>query len=363
MFSSSTYAKRRAALAQQFSSGYGLILGNSEAPRNYKDNVYPFRQDSSFLYYFGHAVADMAGLFDFETGRSYLIGNPITLDHIIWMGDQPSLDELSTQVGADGWKTFAQLEDLLKGQASIHMLPPYRAENENTLKKLTGRSVIEPSVPFIKAVIAQRVIKSAEEITEMEKAVDVSADMHIAAMQAGRAGVTEAYLAGLIEGIALQSGGKLAYNAILTINGHILHNHDHSHTVQNGQLVLGDFGAETALTYAGDITRTFPVSGQFTDQQKAIYQLVLDAQMQTIEAIKPGIENKTLHLMAAKTIASGLKDLGIMQGDVDDAVAAGAHALFFQRCSAFSVTLVLGTVVNERIRKLSTVLLRATTFV
>jgi Xaa-Pro aminopeptidase len=215
----------------------------------------------------------------------------------------------------------------------IHYLPPYRGEQTLQLSRLLDKpaeKVVEGvSVPLIEAVVRQRMVKSEAEIQEIERAVDISGEMHLAAMRQARVGMTEAQLAGLVEGIAVAGGGHLAYPVILTINGHVLHNHQHHHILQEGQMVLGDFGAETANGYAGDITRTFPVSRKFSAQQREIYQLVLQTEMNAIEACRPGLQYKEVHLLAALQIAEGLKDLGLMQGDMAEAVAQGAHALFF----------------------------------
>lgn len=337
MFAPATYRSRRAKLMQDLGSGVILLPGNEEAPMNYTDNVYHFRQDSSFLYFAGIELPHLVLVMDAEAGESILFGVELTIDDIVWMGPQPTLQELAAKTGIDRVLPYDQLAGWLNDQKSkgrsIHYLPPYRGEQILQLSRWLGLppdSIRQhASEPLILSIVGQRMIKSAEELAEIEQAVNITGNMHLAAMRQARAGQTEAHLAGLVEGIAVGGGGHLAYSVILTINGHVLHNHQHHNILREGQLVLGDFGAETASRYAGDITRTFPVSAAFTPQQRDIYQLVLQTEMDAIEACRPGITYREVHLKAARQIAQGLKDLGLMQGDADEAVAAGAHALFF----------------------------------
>jgi Xaa-Pro aminopeptidase len=337
MFKKEIYLQRRKGLQEQLDSGLVVLLGNEESPMNYKDNTYHFRQDSNFLYYVGIDQAHLAVVIDIDEGQTILYGDELTIDHIVWMGPQPSLQELAGRSGIGSVTGYGQLAEKLKAAKdfgrTIHYLPPYRGEEIIKLHQWLNASVDEvqgdASEDLIRAVIAQRAIKTAEEVAELEKAVTISGAMHVAAMKAARAGKKEAELAGIIEGIAIGAGGRLSFPAILTVNGQTLHNHYHGNTLQEGQLVLGDFGAENAMHYAGDITRTYPVANQFTIQQKEIYTIVLKALNDSIEACKPGVPYQQIHLGAAKIIASGLKDLGLMTGDVEEAAAAGAHALFF----------------------------------
>lgn len=337
MFSKQTYTERRQVLIQSIEKGILLFLGNNESPRNYTDNTYPFRQDSNFLYFFGIDRANLAATIDVESGESILFGDELTLDHIVWMGPQASIADQAASIGVGQTAALNNLSDYLsKAQQQnrpIHFLPPYRAENKIFLSTLLKTSIkaIEQgaSIPFVKAVIALASIKTLEEIQELEKAVTISGKMHVAAMKMAKPGIREAELAGAIEGIALAEGGGLAYPAILTVNGQTLHNHYHGNDLKSGQLVLGDFGAETEMRYSGDITRTFPVDPAFTNQQKEIYSIVLDMMEASFGALKPGVRYLDVHLLAAKTMATQLKELGLMQGDVEEAVAAGAYALFF----------------------------------
>lgn len=337
MFGKDTYLQRRQSLMKGLNDGLILLMGNEESSKNYKDNTYRFRQDSNFLYYLGWDRPHLAAVLDTNTGQTTLYGDDLTIDHIVWMGPHATMREMAERVGVEHTAAYDALSGVLaeakKQGRPIHYLPPYRAEN---LLKLSGwlelpTAAVEKgaSVSLVKQVVAQASIKTAEELVEIEKAVTITGQMHVAAMRSARPGINEAELAGIVEGIAIGAGGDTAYPVILTVNGQTLHNHYHGNTLQSGQLVLGDFGAETAMHYAGDITRTFPVDKTFTSKQKHIYQLVLQAEMAAIEALKPGVPYRDIHLLAARIIADGLKDLGLMQGDMEAAVAEGAHALFF----------------------------------
>ncbi len=337
MFGTQTYVQRRKKLLSQVDSGLLLFLGNNDVGMNYKANTYHFRQDSNFLYFFGIDQAGLAAVIDLDEGTETIFGNDLSLDDIVWMGPQPTLAELSSQVGVANVKPSSDLSEVIKKAnkdgRKVHYLPPYRYDNMFKLNDMLGIAIGElkqnASVDFIKAVVAQRSYKSAEEVVELEKAVATTGAMHLAAMRAAKEGQTEANLAGIVEGISVSMGGGLSYPVILTINGQTLHNHYHGNTLTKGKLVLGDFGAETAMRYAGDLTRTFPVDNKFTQKQKDIYEIVLKAEVDAIAALKPGIPYQQIHLDAAKILAEGLKSLGLMKGDIDEAVAQGAHAMFF----------------------------------
>ncbi len=337
MFTKDTYVQRRNILKEKVGSGLILLMGNDYSPMNYEDNIYHFRQDSSFLYYLGIDVAHVAAIIDVDENKTILFGNDLSVEYIVWMGVQPTMRELADKSGIEECQNYNNISTYLKSAKSkgqeIHFLPPYRAENmlkmEDWLDTRVKDLKSNISQKLIKAIIAQRSIKSAQELVQMENAVAITKEMHVAAMRAAKAGRKEHDLAGIAQGIAKGCGGELAYPIIMTVNGQTLHNHYHGNTLQDGQLVLGDFGAENGMHYAGDITRTFPVAKTFTQKQKEIYQLVLDAEENAIQALKPGIAYKTIHLQAAKDIAEGLKSLGLMKGDIDEAVTEGAHALFF----------------------------------
>lgn len=337
MFGPTIYQQRRKALLSRLDQGIVLLLGNEESPKNYHDNTYRFRQDSNFLYFLGLDKPHLAAILDIDAGTTTLYGTDPDINHVIWMGDLPSLAEMASSTAAEASAAFSglpqALEEARKAGREIHFLPPYRGDNKIRLHQWLQIPLAElgaaASVPLIQAVVELASSKSAEEIKEMEKAVNITRLMHHAAMQQARSGMKEAELAGLIEGIALSHEGDVAYPVILTVNGQILHNHYHGNVLKEGQLVLVDAGAETVNRYAGDITRTFPVSSQFTAQQKEIYEIVLKAEQDSIAMSTVGTPYRDVHLSAAKIIASGLSELGIMKGDLDEAVALGAHALFF----------------------------------
>lgn len=337
MFKKEVYWQRRERLHGLVDGGILLFPGNNESAMNYKSNTYHYRQDSSFLYFFGISQPGLAGVCDLDSGEDILYGDDLTIDDIIWMGEHPEMKELAARIGLERTKSYSELsKDLQKAVAEgrkVHILPPYRGDQVLHLAELLNCTVGEVdgfvSEEFIKAVVALRNIKDEFEIAEIEKAVDVAHIMHTTAMKMGFPGNFERELAGAIEGIALSHGGPVSFPIILSMDGQTLHNHDHSQELVEGRLVVTDAGAETAMRYASDITRTFPVGGKFSEKQRSIYDIVLKANMEAIEHTRPGVRNLDLHLGAAKTIASGLKDLGILKGSVDDIVAAGAHALFF----------------------------------
>ena len=335
MFETSVYKNRRARLKEKVKSGLVLILGNGEAPANYTDNTYKFRQDSSFLYFFGLNQPGFAGVIDIDSGDEYLFGNDVDMDDIIWMGPQPSVKDMAARAGVSKTAPFARLADCMKTAISqgrrIHFLPPYRFRNMLLLEELLG---IRPalvknyaSLELIKAVVDLRSVKEPCEIEEITKACNIGYEMHTAAMRNCKPGVKEQYIAGLIEGIAASYGSMVSFPVILSQNGETLHNHDHSQILQEGRMMLTDAGAEESH-YCSDFTRTVPVGGKFLTRQKEVYNIVLAANNKAIEIAKPGVTYQYVHLEVCKVLAQGLKDLGLMKGDVNEAVAAGAHALF-----------------------------------
>jgi Xaa-Pro aminopeptidase len=346
MFSANTYVQRRQKLAASLAKGMAaqvevqdlaaqdvapllFLPGNHDAPMNYTDNIYPFRQDSNFRYFAGHNMPGLALTIDVATGESRLWGNDISIDHIVWMGEQPSVAELADRIGAKRGGTRQELSDLLKQRASsVHFLPPYREERRTYLREHLGPNAT-PSEALIRGVIALRSVKSEEELAEMDKAVATSMKMHRAAQEFAAPGMLEAEVAGLIEGIAIQANGRLSYPAIVTRNGQILHNHYHGNVLEKGDLLLIDAGAESDTGYAGDITRTFSVGAPMTNQQQEIYNIVDQAKTDAIAALRPGITYREVHDLSSTIIARGLTELGLMKGDPEQAVAVGAHTLFF----------------------------------
>lgn len=336
MFKDTVYKERRAKLKSLVKSGLVILPGNTEAAFNYPSNTYKFRQDSSFLYFFGLDHPNLAGVIDIDQNKDIIFGNDVDMDDIIWMGPQPTLTEQAVQVGVSNTLAFNKIETYLKEAIKkgrkVHFLPPYRGETKFQLENWLGihHEQLENYVSeeLIKAVVKLRLIKSEEEIAEIEKAVNITREMHITAMKMAHPGVYEREIAGAIEGIALAHGGQVSFPIILSINGQTLHNHYHGNLLEKGRMMVTDAGAETEMHYAGDITRTVPVGGTFDQRQKDIYQIVLDANTAVTKNIKADITYKSMHLLASKIIAQGLKDLDLMKGDVEEAVKQGAHALF-----------------------------------
>ncbi len=336
MFKSEVYIQRRERLHGLMKSGLALFTGNVESPMNYPANAYHFRQDSDFLYYFGLDLPGLTGLMDFDSGKDSIFGNDVDMDDIIWMGPQPTIRELSAKCGITNSAPVSTLEGIIKEAISkkrvVHFLPPYRAETKMTLGALLKENPCQmktmASAGLIAAVVSMRSIKEKIEIEEIEKALSIAFEMHTTAMKMCKPGTKEQDIFGVIEGIALAKGGGTAFPIILSINGQTLHNHNHGNILQKGRMMVTDAGAETNTHYASDITRTTPVGGRFSRQQKDIYEVVLRANTESVKSARPGMSNLDLHLNACKIMVSSLKDLGLMTGDTDEAVAAGAHALF-----------------------------------
>lgn len=337
MFEKEVYVNRRNKLKKLINKGIALFAANQDAAFNYPANTYHFRQDSHFSYFFGLNHPGFIGLIDFESGAEILFGNDFDIDDIIWMGPQPALSEQAAKVGISETYPYSKIADYIsKAKSSgrtIHYLPPYRGEMMMELGRLLGILPHEvkanASIDLIKAVVQLKEIKESIEIIEIEKAVDTAWLMHTTAMKMAKPGMNEREIAGTIEGIALAHGGPVSFPIILSINGQTLHNHYHGNELKEGRMLVVDTGTETTTLYSSDITRTIPVGGKFNQRQKEIYEIVLKAEMDTIAATKPGIEYREMHLMAARILTEGLKSLGLMKGHVDEAVAAGAHTLFF----------------------------------
>jgi len=337
VFPSHIYERRRDALTSQFDDGLLLFLGNNESPMNYPDNCYPFRQDSSFLYYFGLDQPELAAIIDLDQGSTVVYGDELTIDDIVWMGHLPTIAQRSARVGVSHTRPRAELESAVAGAARsgrrLRFLPPYRADNTLLLSSMIGVSPADiadrASMTFVQAVIDQRNTKSDEEVLELERAVTTSVEMHIAAMRMARPGMREADIAAEVERVALAAGGGVSFPVIATVRGQTLHNHFHGNTLVEGDLFLLDAGAQTAMRYAGDLSSTFPVSPTFTDRQRTIYEIQLRSYTAAVEMLAPGVAFRDIHFAASRVIAEGMKDLGLMRGNLDDALHAGAHAMFF----------------------------------
>ena len=339
MFSESTYINRRNKLKETLKNGILLFIGNEESSMNYEDNQYHFRQDSSFIYYFGFLhTAGVSAIIDLDEGTEFIFGDELTIDSIVWTGPQVTIKEQAARVGINDTLPTNKLKDYLlqaqnKGR-KIHYLPPYRPEHK---LKLYNWLNIEPSqlnnnvsVEFVKAVVNQRNYKSAEEIEQIDLATTISYKMHVAGMQAAKEGIKEYEIMSVVYKTALENGCNLSFPIICTVHGETLHNHYYGNTLNNGNMLLIDAGAELPNGYCGDISSTMPVSGKYTAQQKIIYDIVASAHKAAVEALKPGIAFRDIYYLACRTIVEGMKSIGLMKGDSGEAVAAGAHALFFQ---------------------------------
>lgn len=337
MFSAATYTGRRNSLKSKGLSGIAIFPGNNESPMNYADNTYHFRQDSNFLYFFGLDFPGLAAVIDFDNGDEIIFGDDATIADIIWVGPQISLKEKAVKAGISKTAPYSEfagfVENAGKQGRPVHFLPPYRGDNKILIHELLGipTSLVteKASLPLIKAIVSLRSVKDAGEISEIEKACAVGYQMHVTAMKMAHPGEWEQRIAGTIEGIAMSGGGMTAFPIILSQNGETLHNHNHAQYLEKGRLMITDAGAESALHYANDFTRTTPVGGKFTTKQREIYEIVLAANNKATSLVKPGDTYLSVHLEVAKVIASGLKNLGLMKGDVDEAVKNGAHAMFF----------------------------------
>ena len=337
LFSKQTYIDRRTILRQRVGSGLIVLFGNNESPVNYPSNGYKFRQDSSFLYYFGLQRDGLVGVIDADSGDEWLVGDDIDIEDIVWFGSVDSVADMAEQTGCAKSAPMSRLESLFRDAQDsgreIHFLPPYRHDQMIKLMDLTG---IHPrdqrahaSLKLIQAVVDQRIVKSAEEIDEIERACAIGYEMHTTAMRMCRPGVTEQEIAGRISGIAASKGCIVSFPSILSMHGEIMHGYPSPRPLEAGRLMLCDCGAETNENYCSDNTRTTPISGRFDSRQRDIYQIVVDAHDRAFEFARPDVKWWDVHFAAARVITEGLKELGLMKGDTDDALATGAHAMFF----------------------------------
>lgn len=325
MFPAATYHSRRQRLKKSLADcGLILLLGNDESPRNFPHNTYPFRQDSSFLYFFGIDQPGLAAIIDTDSGEEILFGNEAGPDDMVWTGPLPPLAETAARCGITTTRPARALAEALDRGRPIHCLPPYRREHRDRIP-----AGLAPSLDLIRAVVEQRAVKSAEEIRQIEIALEVSHAVHTAAMRLTAPQRKEFEIVAEIEGLAHRLGAANSFPTIFSRRGEVLHNPFHHHTLEEGDIVVHDSGAESPLHYASDITRTIPVSGKFDSRQRDIYSIVLESQQAAIDALSPGTPFRDLHAISARVILAGLAELGIVKGDIDAALAADAHTLFF----------------------------------
>ena len=337
MFSKETYISRRAELKKLVGEGVILLFGNNESPCNYPANAYyPFRQDSTFLYYFGQKRDGLVGVIDIDNDKETLIGDDIDIEDIVWYGSVDCVKDLAAQVGVRQSAPMSMLKDICdKAQATkrpIHFLPPYRHDIKIQLMDLLG---IHPnqqkqaaSMPLIQAVVKMRSTKEPQEIEALERASVIGYQMHTTAMRIARPGVTEKYVGGQVDGIAFSYGAMPSFATIFSQHGEIMHGNPSMALLEEGRLALCDCGAETIDHYCSDNTRTFPVSGRFTQRQLEIYSIVETCHDYVLEVARPGVKYMDVHFAVCRLMTERLKELGLMRGDTDEAVKAGAHAMF-----------------------------------
>ncbi len=336
LFSKETYVERRRKLRESVGDGLILLFGNNDSPANYPSNTYKFRQDSSFLYFFGEKRDGLAGVIDADSGRETLFGDEIDIDDIVWYGSVHSVAQMAEECGATAHAPMSALKELVdeavKGGRRVHFLPPYRHDTKIQLMDLLGlhpsRQGEAASMDLIRAVVKLRSVKSEEEIAELERAAEIGYRMHTTAMRLCRPGVTEQYIGGVLDGIASSYGCLVSFQSIVSMHGEILHGYPSPRPLEAGRLMLCDAGAETNDNYCSDNTRTTPVSGRYTPRQKAVYDIVADCHDLALKLARPGVRWWDVHMAVCALMTDRLKDLGLMKGDTEEAVRAGAHALF-----------------------------------
>lgn len=335
MFAAATYRSRRAILAQAM-DGIGLFPASPPSPVNYAANQHGYVQDSCFAYYFGVAQPFLVGVVDFDGGESIIFGDEPTMDDLIWLGSATPLAEWAERSGAAHVLPYAALPEWLaknrRGRI-VHYTPPFRGTVTIQLSEWLGIPAPDvaqrASVPFVRAIVAQREVKSAEEIVEMEVAHAVTAEMHATAMRLSRPGAMEHEISGAIEGVARAADCTLAYPVIFSARGDVLHNTMHDQRLAAGDMVVNDSGASSPLGYASDITRTLPIGGHFDAKQRVCYDLVLSAQKAAIAACRAGTPYLAVHKLAARVMTEGLIAEGLFRGDPEAIVETGAYALCF----------------------------------
>ena len=332
MFNKEIYVERRKKLKENFKDGIILIMGNDFSPLDCPDNTYPFIQDATFKYYFGIGHNGLIGMIDIDKNKEIIFGNDFTMSDIIWMGKQKYLKDLAKDVGIENFVEKEEIKKYLENRKNIRFTNQYRADNVMYLSSILNISPFEfdkyTSFDLVKAIIKQRNIKDRVEIQEIERAVDITKEMHLAAMRNVKAGMKEYELVAEVEREPRKYNAYYSFQTILTKNGQILHNHNHSNVLKDGDLVLLDCGALSDEIYCGDMTTTFPVSGKFTERQKIIHNIVRDMFDKAKDLARAGITYKEVHLEVCKVLAENMKKLGLMKGNIEGAVGAGAHALF-----------------------------------
>lgn len=336
LFSKSTYVERRNELKKLVGSGLIVLFGNNDSPANYPSNTYKFRQDSSFLYYFGLHRNGLVGVIDVDNDREYLVGDEIDIEDIVWYGSVTSVAEMAEMTGVARTAAMRELPAIVESAKAqgeeVHFLPPYRFDNQIQIMDLLGihpsQQKAAASLKLIAAVVKMRTTKTEEEIAELERAAEIGYEMHTTAMRLCRPGITEQYIGGMVDGIANAYGCMVSFQTIATQHGEVMHGNPSPAKLEAGRLMLVDAGAETNENYCSDNTRTTPVSGVFTQKQKDIYNIVVECHDNVLEVAKPGVKWWDVHFAVCRIITERLQQLGLMKGDVEESLKAGAHAMF-----------------------------------
>lgn len=336
LFSKSTYVERRNELKKLVGSGLIVLFGNNDSPANYPSNTYKFRQDSSFLYYFGLHRNGLVGVIDVDNDREYLVGDEIDIEDIVWYGSVTSVAEMAEMTGVARTAAMRELPAIVESAKAqgeeVHFLPPYRFDNQIQIMDLLGihpsQQKAAASLKLIAAVVKMRTAKTEEEIAELERAAEIGYEMHTTAMRLCRPGITEQYIGGMVDGIANAYGCMVSFQTIATQHGEVMHGNPSPAKLEAGRLMLVDAGAETNENYCSDNTRTTPVSGVFTQKQKDIYNIVVECHDHVLEVAKPGVKWWDVHFAVCRIITERLQQLGLMKGDVEESLKAGAHAMF-----------------------------------
>ena len=335
LFSKSTYVERRNELKKLVGSGLIVLFGNNDSPANYPSNTYKFRQDSSFLYYFGLHRNGLVGVIDVDNDREYLVGDEIDIEDIVWYGSVTSVAEMAEMTGVARTAAMRELPAIVESAKAqgeeVHFLPPYRFDNQIQIMDLLGihpsQQKAAASLKLIAAVVKMRTTKTEEEIAELERAAEIGYEMHTTAMRLCRPGITEQYIGGMVDGIANAYGCMVSFQTIATQHGEVMHGNPSTAKLEAGRLMLVDAGAETNENYCSDNTRTTPVSGVFTQKQKDIYNIVVECHDHVLEVAKPGVKWWDVHFAVCRIITERLQQLGLMKGDVEESLKAGAHAM------------------------------------
>ena len=336
LFSKSTYVERRNELKKLVGSGLIVLFGNNDSPANYPSNTYKFRQDSSFLYYFGLHRNGLVGVIDVDNDREYLVGDEIDIEDIVWYGSVTSVAEMAEMTGVARTAAMRELPAIVESAKAqgeeVLFLPPYRFDNQIQIMDLLGihpsQQKAAASLKLIAAVVKMRTTKTEEEIAELERAAEIGYEMHTTAMRLCRPGITEQYIGGMVDGIANAYGCMVSFQTIATQHGEVMHGNPSPAKLEAGRLMLVDAGAETNENYCSDNTRTTPVSGVFTQKQKDIYNIVVECHDHVLEVAKPGVKWWDVHFAVCRIITERLQQLGLMKGDVEESLKVGAHAMF-----------------------------------